>query len=495
MIKMDFLLAIIIVGFCSCVVLWMVHNSSIRRRLPPGPTPLPFLGNILQIKRRELVTFLKEMRCQYGDIFTVYLGPKPVVVVSGYQFVKEALLQCDDAFIGRGETPCLDASYKNFGFVFTNNLKRWRELRRFSLKILKDLGMGKKGAEEKIIEEAQHLVKELRKNTVPMFNPNDFLIRASSNVVCALLFGQTFDYDEKDMWSLIHGIHDTFYLMSTFSGQLYSMFPGIMKYLPGNHQKIFKNMDDLMSFIDTRVQKNQKTLDINSPRDYIDAFLIKMEKEKENPNTEFNMINLVCNALQIFFAGAETTSTTLKYGFLLLLKHPGVQEKIHKEIDIVIGRDRSPRFEDKSQMPYTDAVIHEILRFSDLVPFSMPRAVTKDIKFHGYTIPKNTTSFLLLTSVLHDPALFPNPESFNPKNFLDDYGRFKKNDAFLAFAAGKRTCFGESLARMELFIFFTTVLQNFKLSSPIHPEDLDITPSVSGIGNFPRPYKLCIGSR
>ncbi|MCP6508278.1 cytochrome P450, partial [Klebsiella pneumoniae] len=118
-----------------------------------------------------------------------------------------------------------------------------------------------------------------------------------------------------------------------------------MKHLPGPHQKIFKSMKELESFIEKKVEHNQRTLDLNSPRDFIDTFLIRIQEEKKNPKTEFYMKNLVMTALSLFFAGSETVSSTLRYGFLLLLKHPDVEAKLHEEIDRVIGRNRQPQFE------------------------------------------------------------------------------------------------------------------------------------------------------
>ncbi|KAM3912082.1 cytochrome P450 2B9-like [Leptodactylus fuscus] len=164
--------------------------------------------------------------------------------------------------------------------------------------------------------------------------------------------------------------------------------------------------------------------------------------------------------------------------------------KVHKEIDKVIGRDRSPKIQDRNQMPFTDAVIHEIQCFIDLIPLGAPRKTTKDITYRGYFIPKNTNVFPMLSSVLKDPSCFPYPDKFNPKNFLDENGEFKKNEAFIPLSAGKRNCLGESLARVELFIILVTILQNFNLKSPVPPKDLDITPDVSGFLNVPKLYQV-----
>ncbi|XP_075042088.1 putative inactive cytochrome P450 2G1 [Mixophyes fleayi] len=102
----------------------------------------------------------------------------------------------------------------------------------------------------------------------------------------------------------------------------------------------------------------------------------------------------------------------------------------------------------------------------------------------------HTNVFPVLSSVLKDPTCFPYPNEFNPKNFLDENGEFKKNDAFMPLASGKKICLGEALVRMELFLFLVNVLQNFNLKSAVPPEELDITPDVSGFGNIPKPYKI-----
>ncbi|XP_016064633.1 PREDICTED: cytochrome P450 2G1-like [Miniopterus natalensis] len=327
------------------------------------------------------------------------------------------------------------------GVVLANG-DRWRIFRRFCLTILQDFGMGRRSIEEQIQEEISFLLEEFRK---------------------------------------ANGM------------DLYDMYSGIMQYLPGRHNRIYHLVEELKDFIASRVKVNEESLDPQNPRDFIDCFLVRMHQEKNNAHTEFNLKNLVITTLNLFFAGTDSVSGTLYYGFLLLMKHPEVEAKICEEINHVIGPHRVPSMDDRVQMPYTDAVIHEIQRV--IAPLGYPHSVTQDTHFRDYLLPKGTDVFRLLGSVLKDPKYFCYPNAFYPQHFLDEQSRFKKNEAFVPFSSGKRICLGEAMARMELFLYLTSILQNFSLHPLVPPADIDITPKISGFGNIPPTYELCLVPR
>nr|XP_033810901.1 cytochrome P450 2G1-like isoform X2 [Geotrypetes seraphini] len=438
--------------------------------------------------RKDIRSHSGRMSEKYGPVFRLYFGPQMTVIICGYEAVKEALIDQAEAFSGRGTMESFNQVLQGYGISLSNG-EIWKQTRQFTIMTLRDFGMGKRSIEERIQEENQFLVEEFRKTKEIPFDPTYFFSKATANVICSITFGKRFQYDDEEFLNLLKMINESFILISSIWGQLFNMYTSIMKYLPGPHNKIRHCLEGLEKYVLKKAKENQESLDPNNPRDLIDSFLIKIEQEKQE-SSHFHMKCLAMTVLTIFFGGTETLSTTLRYGFLLLLKYPDIEEKLHEEIDCVMGQEHIPCFEDRNKMPYTNAVLHEIQRISDLLPMNVPHETTQDTQFRGYLIPKGTQVIPLLHSVLRDPTQFSDPYSFNPGHFLDEKGNFKKRDAFMPFSAGKRICLGEGLARMEIFLFFVSILQNFNLKSKIPPKDIDISPAVSNFASFPHFYEL-----
>ncbi|XP_073404789.1 cytochrome P450 2B11-like [Dendrobates tinctorius] len=479
---------LLLVLLCLVWTIWIKGNAKDGLHLPPGPRPLPVIGNVLQIRPLKFLFSLKQFQEKYGPIFTIYFGSRPTVVLCGYNAVKEALIDNKDAFSGRGMMPVPDYVLKGYGIIGSNG-DRWKQMRRFALTTLRNFGMGKRSIEERIQEEAKFLLEEFSKTEGKMFDPTFFLSCAASNIICSVLFGKRFSYKDERFLSLLKNITGTLRFMNSVWGLLFFYLNGLMQRIPGPHHNGIQHLFDLKAFIQEEVKESVNTLNPNATRHFIDCFLVKMQQEKQNPTSEFHNENLVGSALNLFFGGTETTSTTLRYGFLALLKYPEIQAKIQDEIYRVIG-DRQPSVEDRTNMPYTEAVICEFQRYSDLIPTGVPHSTTEDIIFRGYTIPKGTNVFPLLTTVLKDPEQFPKPMHFSPDRFLDEKGAVKKHAALMPFSAGRRICPGEALARMELFLFLTTLLQKFTLTTVVPTDNIDLTPVFSSAGHMPPSYKM-----
>ncbi|KAL1767494.1 cytochrome P450 2D20-like, partial [Sigmodon hispidus] len=265
----------------------------------------------------------------------------------------------------------------------------------------------------------------------------------------------------------------------------------VFLHIPGLPGKVLPNQKALMDSLDKMLIEHKTTWDpAEPPRDLTDAFLAEVEKAKGNPESSFNDENLRVVVADLFMAGMVTTSTTLSWALLLMILHPDVQSRVHQEIDDVIGQVRRPEMADQARLPYTNAVIHEVQRFADIVPVNLPHMTSRDIEIQGFLIPKGTTLIPNLSSVLKDETVWEKPLHFHPEHFLDAQGHFVKHEAFMPFSAGRRVCLGEPLARMELFLFFTCLLQCFSFSVP----DGQPRPSEHGIYTLPVtpvPYELC----
>ncbi|XP_067865509.1 cytochrome P450 2K1-like [Heterodontus francisci] len=464
-------------------------RSSPQANYPPGPTPLPIIGNLHQLELKRLYKSLVKLSEKYGSVYSVRLGPEKVVVLAGYETVKNALINHADEFRGRPDVPIMNVLKEGSGVVWSNG-EPWKQMRRFMLSTLRDFGMGKKSVEEKIIEEAGFLVRKIESYKGQPFDTDVITNFATANVICSIVFGDRFDYEDKTFLSIGNMVHESFRLLGSPMVQVFNAYP-FLRFLPGSHKKIFKQFEMLKTCLKNIIKIKQQELNENDIRSFIDTYIVKQQEEVGNPDTYFHEKNLLITTSDLFIAGMGTAATTIRWALYIMMKYPDIQRKVQDEIDRVIGSERSPRMEDRKHMPYTDAVIHEVQRFANIAPMGIPRATTVDINFQGYFIPKGTYIVPLLASVLYDKTQWEKPEEFNPAHFLDNTGKFVKRDAFIPFSTGRRICPGETLAKVELFLFFVILLQKFDLHSPPGVTELDLTPVVGGVLN-PKPHRVCV---
>ncbi|XP_060128267.1 cytochrome P450 2K6-like isoform X2 [Zootoca vivipara] len=461
------------------------------QNLPPGPRPLPLIGNLhIMDLKRPYRTMLKLSK-QYGSVFSMQMGPRKTVVLTGYETVKEALVNQADAFADRPIVPMFQELSQGFGVTLSNG-GNWKVMRRFALSTLRDYGMGKRTIEDRIVEECSVLIKKFESYEGNPFETTTIMNAAVANIIVAILLDKRFDYEDPTFIRLLKLINENIRLFGSSSVTLYNMFPAL-GFLLGAHKTVLRNRDELFAFINATFIKHLRDLDENDQRSFIDSFLIQQqeEKKKNRTNAFFHNGNLTVIVANLFAAGMETISTTLRWGLLLMMKYPEIQIKVQEEIEKVVGSSQ-PRIEHRTKMPYTDAVVHEIQRFANVNPTNLPHATATDVTLNGYFIPKGTFIIPLLSSVLHDESQWEKPHKFYPEHFLNSEGKFVKRDAFMPFSAGRRACLGETLAKMELFLFFTSLLQRFTFQPPpgTSQEDLDLTPAV-GLTTPPMPHQLC----
>ncbi|XP_037626168.1 cytochrome P450 2J2-like isoform X2 [Sebastes umbrosus] len=458
----------------------------------------------------------------YGNVFCIRLGRHRTVFVSGWKMVKEAIVTQADNFVDRPYSPMVTRIYSgNSAGLFFSNGDVWRRQRRFAMAMLRTFGLAKSSMEQSICEESLHLQEVMEKEkgwtkkeqnrerikcnrmesknthrhffcSGEPFDPVPLLNNAVANIICQIVFGRRFDYSDHNFQSMLKNLTEMAYLEGSVWALLYDSFPALMKRLPGPHNGIFSSSKSLEASIRAEIERHKLDLDPGNPRDYIDTFLIE-EKNNRNSQLGFDEGNLVLCCLDLFLAGSETTSKTLQWGLVHLIKNPHIQDKVQAEIDRVIGQTRQPTMADRPKLPYTDAVIHEIQRMGNIVPLNGLRMAAKDTTLGDYFIPKGTSVMPNLTSVLFDKTEWETPDTFNPEHFLDAEGKFVRRDAFLPFSAGKRACLGEGLARMELFLFFVSLLQKFYFST-LDGVELS-SEGIVGATRTPYPFKIYAKAR
>ncbi|XP_038562719.1 cytochrome P450 2F2-like [Micropterus salmoides] len=478
---------------CLCVVFIILQLKSRRpKNFPPGPTALPILGNILHLNLENPLKDFERLRKSYGDVYSLFIGSKPAVIINGVKAMKEALVTKATDFAGRPQDLFVNDATVSKGVILADYGSFWRDHRRFALMTLRNFGLGKDSMEERIHGELRYTIDTLEKSIGKSFSPRLMFHNAASNIICQVLFGTRYEYDDEFIKVIVQCFTENAKIANGPWAMLYDTLP-MIRNLPLPFSKAFKNVKTCQNLVKCLLTEHKKTRVPGEPRDFLDCYLDEMEK-RGNDGSSFSEDELTSYVLDLHFAGTDTTSNTLLTGFLYLMTYPHIQERCQQEIDRVLeGKDRAS-FDDRHHMPYMQAVIHEVQRIANTVPLSVFHCTTKDTELMGYSIPKGTMIIPNLTSLLSEEGQWKFPHEFNPENFLNDKGEFVKPEAFMPFSAGPRMCLGEGLARMELFLIMVTLLRMFKF---IWPEDAgvpDYSP-VYGVTLTPKPYHMKVQHR
>lgn len=245
--------------------------------------------------------------------------------------------------------------------------------------------------------------------------------------------------------------------------------------------------------MERNIMEHLVNFDTNCIRDITDALIAMCEDRQEDKESAvLSNSQIVHSVIDIFGAGFDTIITGLQWSLLYLIKFPNIQDKIVQEIDNQVGMDRLPQFKDRPNMPYTEAFINEVFRHASYMPFTIPHCTTENITLNGYFIPKDTCVFINQYQVNHDIEIWDDPESFRPERFLTLSGHLNKSltEKVMIFGMGIRRCLGDNIARLEMFVFLTTLLHRLHIEN-VPGQELDLS-STFGLTMKPRPYRIKI---
>uniref|UniRef100_A0A8C4QTZ1 Cytochrome P450 family 1 subfamily B member 1 n=1 Tax=Eptatretus burgeri TaxID=7764 RepID=A0A8C4QTZ1_EPTBU len=273
------------------------------------------------------------------------------------------------------------------------------------------------------------------------------------------------------------------------AGSLVDVMPWLLKF-PNPIRALFHDFElinrDIFTFIKKKVEEHRETYREGTVRDMIDAFIKLIESGGGigEGETKLQPHHVESTLTDIFGASQDTLSTFLQWFVLLVMKYPKMQNRLQKELDLVVGRDRLPRSGDRINLPFTEAFMYEVLRYTCFVPITIPHATTTDTELNGFDIPKDTIIFINQWSVNRDPKIWKDPEKFWPERFLQDQSSKGVDRELirrvLIFSAGRRRCVGEELAKVQLFLFSSILLHQLNFS-PKSGEQL----SLEGVYSLP----------
>ncbi|KAI4885967.1 hypothetical protein NFI96_009925 [Prochilodus magdalenae] len=483
--------SLVLVWVFICLLFFFVRIQR-PKNFPPGPRPVPIFGNLFQLNINNPLKDFEKLAKRYGNIYSLYFGGRPAVVLTGLKAIKEALVTNSADFSGRPQNILVSDVTRGEGVILADYGLQWKEHRRFALMTLRNFGMGKQSMEDRILGEIEHLVARLEKGAGGVINPQTMFHDAASNIIYLVLFGTRFDYEDGNLKKYVQCFTENTKIANGPWAMIYDTLP-MLRSLPLPFKKAFENFYTIEKMVADMLSKHKTSRVPGEPRDFADCYLDELDKRGDDPSS-LNEKQLVRYIMDLHLAGVDTTSNTLLTAFLYLMTHPDIQERCQQEIDDVLEGKAQASFEDRLHMPYTQALVHECQRIANTVPLSVFHCTSRDTELMGYSIPKDTIIIPNLSSALSEEGQWKFPHEFNPANFLNEQGQFKKPEAFMPFSAGPRTCLGEGLARMELFLILVTLLRRFQFFWPEDAGEPDFTP-VFGITLTPRPYRMGVRLR
>lgn len=317
-----------------------------------------------------------------------------------------------------------------------SNGEPWKELRRLSFNIFRSLGVGKTTFEQKIVEEAGILNNEFAQLKGAPLDIHEIVEYATTNVISSILLGKRFEYADEELKHQLDLQHRNTKLIG--AGLVLIIMPAALSFLAAKaREEYIKNLLQILNFHDKIVREHQQTFDPHDLRDFIDVYLLEMQKNKENGTESYlTHENLVMTLGNIFFAATGTSCEALTWAIMFVTAYPEVQKRVHEEIDRVVGTGRLPRLCDRCDMPYTQAVIMESMRLGTIVPLGVPHVAARDTTISGYTIPEGTMLMPNIWSVHHDEKYWKDPETFNPDRFLSPEGKLVQRPELIPFGTG-----------------------------------------------------------
>ncbi|RCV43274.1 hypothetical protein SETIT_9G281800v2 [Setaria italica] len=442
-----------------------------RRGLPPGPRPLPLIGS-LHLLGGQPHRSLARLAKIHGPIMSLRLGSVTTVVVSSPDAAREFLQKHDAVFANRSVPDAVGDHARN-SVPWLPHSARWRALRKIMATELfaphrLDALQGLRC--EKVQELVDHVGRLARESAA--VDVGRVVFTTGLNLLSRTMFSRDLTSLEdhggsKEFQEVVTEIMET-----AGSPNLSDFFPALAAVDPQRlRQKLAGLFARLHQLFDVEVNRRLRERDACEPRknDFLDLLL-------DATGGGLTTAGLDRDTLRSFFtdlfaAGSDTSSSTVEWAMVELLRNPVSMAKLSNELVEVIGSRRKIEESDIGQLPYLQAVIKETFRLHPPVPLLLPRQAEAATEIMGYMIPKGARVLINVWAMGRDNDIWPEPEKFMPERFLESMIDFRGGDfELIPFGAGRRICPGMALATRMVHLVLASLLNQFKWRLPAEVE-------------------------
>ncbi|XP_072983226.1 trans-cinnamate 4-monooxygenase [Typha latifolia] len=469
-----------LLGLFAAVTLAIVVSKLAGKRfkLPPGPVPMPVVGNWLQVGDDLNHRNLMDMAKKFGDLFLLRMGVRNLAVVSSPELAREVLHAQGVEFGSRTRNVVLDIfTGQGQDMVFTVYGDHWRKMRRimtvpfFTNKVVQH---NRKGWEE----EARCVVEDIKAN--PKAAKEGIVIRRRLqlmmyNDMFRIMFDRRFATEDDPLFNKLKALNaERSRLSQSFDYNYGDFIPVLRPFMRGYLKKCYQLKDVRMKvFEDHFVQERKKVMaetgEVKCAMDHI------LDAESKGEINHDNVLYIVEN---INVAAIETTLWSIEWGIAELVNHPEIQTKLRRELDSVLGHGVQVTEPDLEKLPYLQAIVKETLRLRMAIPLLVPHMNLSDAKLAGYDIPAESKILVNAWFLANNPAHWKKPEEFRPDRFLEEEAKVEAsgNDfRYIPFGVGRRSCPGIILALPIIGITLGRLVQNFDLLPPPGLSKIDTT--------------------
>ncbi|KAF8899433.1 cytochrome P450 [Infundibulicybe gibba] len=495
----------------AACLLCLLRKPSPSSPYPPGPRPLPLIGNVFNLRRRSPWLKSFEWAKQHGDLIHIHIFGRHIMVANSAKVTADLLQKRSRIYSDRPQVEMLDVMGWGFDMAFMHyDDPRFRKHRRlFSHRFGPQGALSFQPTQE---SQAQHLLRNLL-DTPEMFASHltDFTI----SIISTAMYGDGVMQNNDELVQASMAAVDMLAEEVFFGAILLFAFPSLRhlpSWFPGaGFKRVAARCREM-----TRVLEDLPIMLVKDALSRGVATQCWTTDLLEDSALDASEDDIKAVTTTAFAAGIHTVESALKSFFLAMVLYPDVQRRAQAEIDRVVGvNGRLPSFEDRPLLPYVAAICCEVLRWHPPTPLGedrmiyvdcltsyvhsgVPHAVMEDNEYNGYLIPKGEGPRLRNRAITHDERVFASPDSFIPERFIDADGLLI-DGVPPAFGYGRRVCPGQQMAEATLWIAASSVLATFNISKAVdeYGQEVEVGENYTSMGLIvqPLPFQCSITPR